>query len=219
MTSRFYNHCLDYLPVDLNACLYKYEMDLARANHWNKNKRKENYYLACAAKRQQTMTRLMWNEKKGFFFDYNYKQKKQSTFYSIAGFYPLWSRSATLSQAMKLRDRLALFEHQGGLANSRPILSSGEVKQHDYPNGWAQQHWIVIKGLLNYGFRTDAKRIAKKWLDLNRKMYLRTGKFWEKYNVVTGKVGGHIQDRYQTQTGFGWTNAVFLRLIEELAEP
>ncbi|MCH8020390.1 hypothetical protein IH785_11060 [candidate division KSB1 bacterium] len=29
MTSRFNERCLDYLPIDLNSCLYKYEIDLA----------------------------------------------------------------------------------------------------------------------------------------------------------------------------------------------
>ncbi len=218
MTSRFHNHCLDYLPIDLNSCLFKYETDIAEVYQWNKNKRKENFYLAKAEERRRTMTQLMWNEKKGFFFDYNFKLKKQSNFYSIAGFYPLWSQAASLSQATKVRDSLALFENKGGLANTQSEALSDEFKQHDYPNGWAQQHWIVVKGLLNYGFKEDAKRIAKKWLDLNKKVFVKTGKFWEKYNVVKCSIGENNADRYPTQSGFGWTNAIFVRLIEELAE-
>jgi alpha,alpha-trehalase len=164
------------------------------------------------------MSDLMWNEKKGFFFDYNYRLKKQSNFYSIAGFYPLWSNSATLLQALKVRDQLHLFEFKGGLANTQSHSLSQEYKQHDFPNGWAQQHWIVIKGLLNYGFEEDAKRIAKKWLDLNKKIFLKTGKFWEKYNVVKCKLGENNLDRYPIQSGFGWTNSVFIRLVNELGE-
>ncbi|HLG04417.1 MAG TPA: trehalase family glycosidase [Bacteroidia bacterium] len=212
MTSRFNDHCLDYLPVDLNSCLYKYEIDIAK---WNSNKKKVNIYMENSEKRQRTISKLMWNDKKGFFFDYNYKHKKQSNFYSLAGFYPLWAKTATLSQAMKVRDALVLFEYKGGLANTQSHSLSDEFKQHDYPNGWAQQHWIVIRGLLNYGFEEDAKRIAKKWLDLNKNVFLKTGKFWEKYNVVTCKVGESNADRYPTQSGFGWTNAVFVRLINE----
>jgi len=218
MTSRFHDRCLNYLPVDLNACLYKYEADIAEIYKWNNNKIKENIYLRKAGKRQQTIFQLMWNEKKGFFFDYNYKLKVQSNFYSLAGFYPLWANAATFSQATKVRDCLNLFEYKGGLANTQSHSLSDEFKQHDYPNGWAHQHWIVLKGLLNYGFKEDAKRIAKKWLDLNKKVFLETGKFWEKYNVVKCKVGESNAERYPTQSGFGWTNAVFVRLIEELGE-
>lgn len=215
MTSRFNDHCLDYLPVDLNACLYKYEIDIAKSNSI---KKKVNEYLEKAEKRQRTISQLMWNEKKGFFFDYNYKKKKQSNFYSIAGFYPLWAKEATLSQAMKVRDNLHLFEYKGGLANTQPHSLSDELKQHDYPNGWAHQHWIVVKGLLNYGFKEDAKRIAKKWLDLNKNVFLKTGNFWEKYNVAKCKASESSGHRYQTQSGFGWTNAVFVRLIDECNE-
>ena len=215
MTSRFNDHCLDYLPVDLNSCLYKYETDIAMINKWHKNNRKKNIYLKNARKRQRTIFQLMWNEKKGFFFDYNYKKKKQSNFYSLAGFYPLWAKVATLSQAKKVRDKLPLFENKGGLANTQSHSLSDEFKQHDYPNGWPQQHWIVIKGLLNYGFKEDAKRVAKKWLNMNKNVFLKTGKFWEIYNVAKSKVGENNADRYPTQSGFSWTNAVFVRLIDE----
>jgi alpha,alpha-trehalase len=218
MTSRFYNHCLDYLPIDLNMCLYKYETDIAEIYNSNKDKRKANIYSKNAASRLQTINQLMWNEEKGFFFDYNYKLKKQSKFYSLAGFYPLWTKAATPDQAEKVKNNLQLFENDGGLANTQSHPLADEFKQHDYPNGWPQQHWIVIKGLLNYGFNEDAKRIAKKWLDMNKKVFKLTGKFWEKYNVVNGNIGEHNADRYPTQSGFGWTNAVFIRLINELAE-
>ncbi len=218
MTSRFNDHCLDYLPVDLNSCLYKYEMDIAETYQLNKDHKMKEVYTKNALKRQQKISKLMWNEKKGFFFDFNYIQKKQSEFYSVAGFYPLWAKAATFKQAEKVKEQLHLFECKGGLANTQSNNLSPEIKQHDYPNGWAQQHWIAVKGLLNYGFKEDATRIAKKWLDMNKAVFLKTGKFWEKYNVVTGKIGQSNADRYPIQSGFGWTNAVFIRLIEELGE-
>ncbi|MEW5896640.1 MAG: trehalase family glycosidase [Nanoarchaeota archaeon] len=213
MTSRFNEHCLDYLPVDLNSCLYKYEMDVAEMYKILGYGLKEKYYLSQAGKRRETMTELMWNNKKGFFFDYNYKFKKQADFYSIAGFYPLWAKLVLDSQAKKIQGNLEKFEYKGGLANTQRTGLSGEFKQHDYPNGWAHQQWIVIKGLLNYGFTEDAKRLAEKWLELNKKVFLKTGKFWEKYNVVSSNVGK--AERYPAQTGFGWTNAIFVKLVKE----
>src|SRR6185369_3204993 len=102
MTSRFHNHCLDYLPVDLNCALYKYETDLAEFYKSVRNHKKSNYYILQSEKRRKKMNSLMWNFKKGFYFDYDYKHKKQSTFYSIAGFYPMWSKLATYTQAKKM---------------------------------------------------------------------------------------------------------------------
>jgi alpha,alpha-trehalase len=155
----------------------------------------------------------MWNFKKGFFFDYNYQKEKQSNFYSVAGFYPLWAKLATHTQAKKISENLKYFEYKGGIANTQSKNLSKEYKQHDYPNGWPPQHWIVVKGLMNYGLVKDARRITKKYLDLNKKIFHQTGKLWEKYNVVKGNVSK--QERYETQSGFGWTNAVFLRLFQK----
>jgi alpha,alpha-trehalase len=157
----------------------------------------------------------MWNFEKGFFFDYNYHHKRQSRLYSVAGFYPLWAKMATHTQAKKVLENLKRFEHQGGIVNTLPIGLDPEFKQHDYPNGWPQQQWIVIRGLMNYGFEEDARRVAKKYLELNKKMLKETKRLWEKYDVVNGTVGK--SDRYRTQAGFSWTNAIFIRLIDLFA--
>lgn len=215
MTSRFNERCLDYLPVDLNSTLYKYEIDLAEFYKSIRNYKKSEAYVLQSEKRRRKMNTLMWNFKKGFYFDYNYRYKKQSTFYSIAGFYPLWARMATYTQARKIRDNLERFEYDGGLANSQSIGLAKEYKQHDYPNGWPNQQWIVVRGLMNYGFQKDAIRIAKKFLDLNKKVFDETGKLWEKYNVVKRTISKN--ERYPTQVGFGWTNAVFIRLLNKFS--
>jgi alpha,alpha-trehalase len=215
MTSRFNDHCLDYLPVDLNCALYKYETDLAEYYKLIKNHKLYNTYLLQSEKRRRNMNKVMWNFEKGFYFDYDYKHKRQSTFYSLAGFYPLWARMATHTQAKKMLDHLKIFEYEYGLANTQATGLSHEYKQHDYPNGWPQQQWIVVRGLLNYGFRRDAIRIAKKYLDLNKSLFEKTGKLWEKYNVVNGDTSS--QERYPTQSGFAWTNSVFLRLIHKFS--
>lgn len=211
MTSRFHNHCLDYLPVDLNSALFRYETDLAEYYSKKGQRRVANEYFRQAEKRRKTMVGLMWNAKKGFFFDYDYRHKRQSNFYSIAGFYPLWARLATHVQARKVVQNLHHFEHKGGLANTLETHSA-EYKQHDYPNGWPPQQWIVIRGLLNYGFNDDARRLAKKYLDLNKKVFSKTKRLWEKYDVVNSSVGK--SDRYPTQSGFAWTNAIFIGLLD-----
>jgi alpha,alpha-trehalase len=212
-TSRFHDHALNYLPIDLNCLLYKYEVDLAEFYKSMRSRKKYDQYLLQAETRQRTINKLMWNFKKGFFFDYDYRHRKQSPFYSIAGFYPLWAKLATNTQARKIVENLPRFEYDGGLANTQHTGLSPEYRQHDYPNGWPQQQWIVVKGLMNYGYMNDAERIAKKYLDLIAAMYKKTKKVWEKYDVVECTVSE--SERYKTQYGFAWTNAVFLRLIDK----
>jgi alpha,alpha-trehalase len=217
MTSRFHDRCLDYLPVDLNACLYKYETDIAQAYELVNNKIQSKKYQKRAEARKEQMNILMWNERLKFFCDYNFHTQQHSQFFSVAGFYPLWANMASPEQAALIREHiLPMFEFEGGITNTQAHGLSADKKQHDYPNGWPQQQWIVIKGLLNYGFREDAERIAKKWLDMNVKIFKETGKFWEKYNVVNCDIGVSNSDRYILQSGFAWTNAIFVRLIDEL---
>lgn len=212
-TSRFHDRALDYLPIDLNCMLYKYEVDLAEFYKSIRSHKKYDHYLLQAEARQKAINKLMWNIKKGFFFDYDYKHKKLSPFYSLAGFYPLWAKLATNAQARKMVESLKQFEYSGGLANTQANRLAVEYRQHDYPNGWPQQQWIVVKGLMNYGYTDDAHRIAKKYLDLIQAMFEKTGKIWEKYDVVNKRVSS--SERYITQHGFAWTNAVFIRLLDK----
>ncbi|MFZ9954861.1 MAG: trehalase family glycosidase [Flavobacteriales bacterium] len=216
MTSRFNDRCLDYLPIDLNTCLYKYETDLSEVFRLLKNYDKHKYYKEQALKRKNMIMELMWNEEKNFFFDYNKFLGEQSSFISVAGFYPLWAKMASEKQAERIvKYILPLLESKGGVLNTQAYNLSEYTKQHDCPNGWPHQQWIVVKGLLNYGYKNDAERIAKKWLDMNHELFIETGKFWEKHNVVKRGVGEFNPDRYPTQSGFAWTNAVFVRLINE----
>jgi alpha,alpha-trehalase len=216
MTSRFNNHCLDYLPVDLNSCLFKYENDLAEFYHSTKNYYKSKLYREKAEKRKQQIIDLMWNKSKKFYFDYNHKKQKPSSFFSVAGFYPLWAHLATPEQAALICEyALPILEYDGGIVNTQRYQLSDEIKQHDFPNGWPHQQWIVIKGLLNYGYRSEAERIARKWLEMNDRLFKETGKFWEKHDVVNCEIGVNNPDRYRTQSGFGWTNAIFIRLAKE----
>lgn len=211
MTSRFNSHCLDYLPIDLNCCLYKYETDLAKFYLELGNSKKSEYYFMKAEKRKKTIQELMWNEERGFYFDYNFRKHKQSDFYSLAGFYPLWVKIAAPDQAEKARFSLKVFEHEYGLAASQKEDLLKPYKQWDYPNGWPNLQWIVVKSLMNYGFNDDAKRIKDKWLQLNEKVFIDTGKLWEKYDVVKGTIGKSSRE-YKTQEGFGWTNMIYVKM-------
>ena len=216
MTSRFQNHCLDYLPIDLNSCLYKYEIDISSINRVLGDEPKSKKYTHRAQKRLKAITNLMWDPEKNFFFDYNYSLNQRSKFYSLAGFYPLWSKMASKEKSILLKNQIKRFEYKGGLVNTQKIRFNNhntQYKQWDYPNGWANQEWIVVQGLLNYNFKNSARRIARKWLDLNEKIFLETGKFWEKYNVVDRTIGK--SGRYPTQSGFGWSNAIFVKLVKK----
>lgn len=215
-TSRFLNKCLDINPIDLNCLLYKYEKDISQFYTILNNKKKSVHWKSKASYRKGLINKHMWDENKGFFFDYNHIKKRKNSAWSLAGFFPLFTELANKKQALLLRNNIKHLEYRGGLVTTKKKYLKDDQRQWDYPIGWAPLHWIVIKGLLNYGFKEDAERIAVKWLNTCTKVFNKTGKFWEKYNVVTPGIGRG--GRYPTQSGFGWTNGVLVKLLDVMEQ-
>lgn len=224
MTPRFNRKALDYLPVDLNALLYKYEMDFAKyyeliGHHSHAHKWKEK-----AHDRKKSMDSLMWNGIRSQYFDYNYVKKRRGNVNSLASYYPMWAKMVSKDQARKLVRGLKRYEHEGGLTTTDTIQLTKFVPgvtmtptQWAYPNGWAPLHFLVVKGLENYGYHDDARRIALKWLKTNLDWFNSNGVFLEKYNVVTPNSPPE-KGLYPSQTGFGWTNSVFTYLADKYLE-
>ncbi|MDZ7744709.1 MAG: trehalase family glycosidase [Candidatus Saccharibacteria bacterium] len=222
MTPRFGHKCLEYLPVDLNALLYKYEMDFARYYRHLKDKKTAAKWEVSADKRAKVMNKLMWSDLRGLYYDYNYVKKRRGGVASLASFYPMWAGMVDKKRAVDMVGSLTRFESKGGLATtdaqpSNQFMPGSVPTQWAHPNGWAPLHYIVVKGLQRYGYDDDARRIANKWLHTNLNWYNKHGVFLEKYNVVQPHKPP-LKGLYPTQTGFGWSNAVFERLCQEYVD-
>ncbi|HSW80006.1 MAG TPA: trehalase family glycosidase [Candidatus Saccharimonadales bacterium] len=219
MTPRFNRKAMDFLPVDLNALLYKYEMDFAAAERIFDNKREAAKWEQIAKDRKRVMNELMWDKLRGLYYDYNYVKKKRGTVSSLAAYYPMWAGMASDAQAASLVKALRRFENKGGLATTDTLPLGQYVlgslpTQWAYPNGWAPLHFLVVLGLERYGYHNDARRIALKWIKTNLDWFNEHGIFLEKYNVVSPK-DPPAKGVYPSQVGFGWTNAVFERFCRE----
>lgn len=223
MTTRFGRKALNYLPVDLNALLYKYEVDFAEASRMLGNETMAKEWQAKADTRRHAMDRLMWSNAFGVYFDYNYAKERRGTVISLATYYPMWAGMVSRKQARKLVKSLRKFEEKGGLTATSMQQISQYVPgttpvQWAHPNGWAPLHFIVVEALKRYGYDDDAERIARKWLKTNLDWFNKHGVFLEKYNVVnTDKKP--TAGVYPNQIGFGWTNAVFERFCQDFIDP
>lgn len=232
-TSRFYNRCNEFLPVDLNVLLFKYERDFAKIAAILGNMDEQKQWKDAKEKRREEINKLMWNEREGFFFDYGYKHKRQSDFLSLAGFTPLWTGLATRNQAEKMVKKLPKFETNHGLVvtakeSLAPKINLSKIqeryrpaiedvlkrKQWDYPNILPPLEYLTVVGLLKYGFINDAKRIMEKSLETEAKIFRKYGTFFEKIDGVKGDKTDNFH--YENQSGFGWTNACFYRYINIL---
>jgi alpha,alpha-trehalase len=196
------------LPVDLNCLLLHLEEILLSCFNLSKETEKEAEFKKRISQRKAAIQAYCWNSDKGFYFDYNFSTGQQSQEMTLAAAFPLFFNVASAEQAIEIAKLLeAEFLSDGGLVTT--LKPTGQ--QWDSPNGWAPLQWIAIKGLENYGHSKLAEKIALRWIDLNEKVFARTGKMMEKYNVVDMNLdaGG---GEYDSQDGFGWTNGVFLKL-------
>ena len=198
----------DIVPIDLNALLYNYEMTLAKAYQLKEQTDYAATMQALANKRKAIYNKYCWNEEAGFYFDYDFVEKKQTPIYSLAACYPLFFKMATAEQAQKVAKTLEeRFLQTGGLSTT---LS--QSKQHwDSPNGYSPLHWIAIQGLRNYGFKDLANKIKSNWVNNLLNSYKNTGKLVDRYPVIDTSIksDNHLQD------GYGWTNGVLLKLLSE----
>ncbi len=222
MTPRFGRRALNYLPVDLNALLYKYEMDFARTARLLDDRREAAKWEQAAALRKKAVDELMWDRTRGLYYDYNYVKDKRSNVSSLAAYFPMWAGMVSEKQAAQLVKALRKFENKGGLATTDALplgqYVPGSVPvQWAFPNGWAPLHFIVVEALLRYGYHDDARRIAMKWLRTNLSWFNTHGVFLEKYNVVNPEKPPN-KGVYPSQTGFGWTNAVFERFCQQFID-
>ena len=214
MTTRFQKRAHLTCPIDLNALLYGYERDL----QYLASRISEDTYQwhKKAEARKHLITKLMWNEEEGMFFDYDFQAKKQLSSRTLAAYFPLWVKLATKDQAAKMKEHLDLFERDYGLACTEEPLGH-EACQWSYPNGWPPLHWVVIQGLRNYGFHKDADRISAKWLSQCANMVLQKG-IWPEKDTVVSDQAMHDDPRYPHQRNQGWTMGVFQALYNEMKQ-
>lgn len=232
-TSYRLDRCTVHLnTVDLNALLYKYEFDIAETiirefkdvlPMPDGTVEKSADWYARAAARKKLIDQLLWNEERGMFFDYNFISKRQTGYESATTFYPLWAGLATPEQAeLLVKKALPLLEAPGGIvagteASRGMITPERPQRQWDYPNGWAPHQMLIWQGLIYYGYRAEAQRLACRWLYMiTRNAADYNGTIPEKYDVINrthhvfaeyGNVGTKFD--YITREGFGWMNASY----------
>lgn len=222
MTPRFSRKALHYLPVDLNALLYKYEADFAKTARMLGDEEAAEKWLAAAERRKRVMNELMWDQTRGLYYDYDYKRQKRGNVSSLAAYFPMWAGMVSEKRAAAMVKALRRFENRGGLATTDALPFGQYVPgsmpvQWAFPNGWAPLQFIVVEGLLKYGYHADAERIAMKWLRTNLDWFNAHGVFLEKYNVANPDKPPQ-KGVYPSQTGFGWTNAIFERFCQEFID-
>ncbi len=198
----------DLVPVDLNCLLFHLEEMLMKAYQLTGQENLSLNFKTKSESRKLAINKYFWDDQSKFYFDYSFQEQKLSQEKTLAGCFPLFFKVASNDQANYVNESLRIdFLKPGGLQTT--LKNTGQ--QWDSPNGWAPLQWMAVQGLENYGHHELAKTISNRWIALNEKVYARTGKMMEKYNVLNLDLdaGG---GEYPSQDGFGWTNGVYLKM-------
>ena len=198
------------VPVDLNALLYKMEKMIALASKAAGDDAKAAQYEGFANARQKGIETWLWNDKEGWYADYDLKSHKVRNQLTAAALFPLFVNAAAKDRAGKVAAATqAHLLQPGGLATTS--VKSGQ--QWDAPNGWAPLQWVAASGLQNYGQNNVAMDVTWRFLTNVQHTYDREKKLVEKYDVSSTGTGGGGGE-YPLQDGFGWTNGVTLKMLD-----
>lgn len=207
------DRCAEFVTVDLNALLYKIELDIGQLINTEFNDHfpdspdpgdaQSKAWFERAKKRKALILKYLWDPQKSIFFDYDYVRGRRSEFLSATSLYPLWAWDPDLPDTKILTEKEAAqlvhkvlreIEMPGGVAGSSLAAvpqeqTSGDSKaqrQWDYPYGWAPHQTLIWEGLQKYHFKEVADRLIYKWLyTVARNAADYNGTIPEKFNVVT----------------------------------
>jgi alpha,alpha-trehalase len=201
--------------IDINCLLFQWEHDMTEMLRVLGRAGDAARWAERAAWRAAAINRLMWDEEAGLYRAYNFERERLAPHPFVTTFYPLWAGIAGAGQAARVVANLPVFEREWGLQVSDRVTGH----QWDAPFGWAPMQIMADAGMRRYGFHDDADRVAVKFLALVLKDFLKYGTIKEKYDVVAGEsdLAHQIEFGYlSNEIGFGWTNAAFLVLMENL---
>jgi len=204
-----------YAPVGLNSFLYQYEKDLSALLATLGRSDAAKQWDMRAGERRRRMNDLMWNVETGRYHDYNFRTDTQNDYHFATVFAPLWVGLASDEQAAATARTLWQLEAPGGVLTSTRRTGN----QWDAPFGWAPLQMMAVDGLRRYGYTQAADRLSAKFVGLVSKEFQEHGVILEKYDLVQREsdVSAGIQYGYSENViGFGWTNAVVLRLLGDV---
>ena len=203
--------------VDLNAYLYAEKILLAKMAqrlHQTDERIKWQQQAKVLASKIQTQ---MFDPQTGFFYDIRFNGDKRVLLTQLGkgveGWIPMWANVATQAQAQKMVEN-NLTNKQFATKIPFPTVSADNdsFAPSRYWRGpvWLDQAWFGLKGLQNYGYEQQAKKLALQLVE-QAEGVTTNGVIRENYHPLTGE-GLHCNN-------FSWSASVLLMIYHQwLAE-
>lgn len=127
-----------FIPIDLNAFLFKLESAIANISALKGEKETEALFRQKASARRDAVNRYLWDDENGIYRDYDWR-REQLALFSAAAIVPLYVGMANHEQADRLANavRSRLLTPAGfWQASTKPVNSGiNPMAGHRY-NGW-----------------------------------------------------------------------------------
>ena len=201
--------------VDLACYLYRELQAMAViAKALGKTGDKEKY-IKHASQLAKAINKVFWDDKDGFYYDRNEKTGKRINIKSIAGFLPLWAGVAGRTRASRLVDEHLLNPNEFWMkypistyARTEPEFYEGSRKRECNWEGptWIPTNYLVFHGLLHYGYRDAATKLALKTFEMALAENPVTREY---YDSDTGKGNG-------MNPFWGWSSLAYVMPIDLL---
>ena len=204
-------YSLDQESVDLNAYLYAEKIYLSRLGAALNNSTLEKNYFEEARTLKKAIQNQFYDPETGWFYDTDLSGENFIKVMGCEGWIPLWANVATEEQANRVQQNM-MDESKFNTMMPLQTLSADHPKfkpNRGYWRGpnWLDQSYFGVKGLYNYGFKTEAHVLATK-LVYNAEGLIEKGpSIRENYQPITG-AGLEAQN-------FSWSAAHYLLLLME----
>jgi glycogen debranching enzyme len=142
-------------------------------------------HRASAAGLRASINDLLWDDERGFFFDLDLVSGERIAVRTAAGLIPLFARVPDAERATQLRDHI-MDPGRFNTALPLPVVSLDEPGfAKDMWRGpvWINVSYLIVRGLLEYGFEAEAAELAFRTADGVYRTHERTGQLWEFYDT------------------------------------
>ena len=205
-SSRIAAHAFSHL--DLDCILYDMEIKTAEMLRLLSREIEAEMLEKNAEKRKELMNKYYLTND-GIYLDYNFETGEHSQILSAVSLYPYtFGVSCDKDGALKVLKRLEL---PYGLSACE-FRDDDLFYQWDYPCMWPAATCLAYMGLKKIGLKDEAARIAEKYVNVVRTAFEETGRLWEKYDALTGKIAETSE--YPTVPMIGWTVGVYRYFVE-----